>query len=292
LEILGLSWGKNRDTPNHVLRCQRWWQCRLPRSVNTIADDIKLDVPIDRLAGYAAFLQIPIEILQDEGLTETSEPYTTAIYRAREVTDALNLPLFAAFNNIFCKQFYINNPQSYIDSLFELVRGIYTVYAIPSASGTIARGCLMVHGCQNHLLRASAFMVLQDTEIHYDVIIYRWGNNLHVSYYSQDMFIFGRLLAVDPLRHFAISQRRPFALNLAGVADAIDGPDTIDILHVRVERVEQPKEAALWDRWTATCREVEKRPHILPADPEYGRLVALIRPSRQGAASANVKPSK
>jgi len=262
-----------------VLGCHRWWQCRLPKSVNTIAEDMRLDLPADRLASYAAFLNIPIELLQAEDLMDGSEAFTKAIFQAREVSDALNLPLFGAFSENFCQQYYRNNPTSYIKSLYKLVYGIYELQVYLPPSPEIWRGCIMVHDCQEHLLRASVFMVMLDTEIHYDAILYRWGNNLHISYYSLDMFIYGRLLGVDPLRHFAISQHRPFSLNLTGVSDLIVGPQSYGIVQTRVEQTEQPEAKVLPERWLLACHKVRTSPHILPSHPEYPRLLALVCPS-------------
>lgn len=279
--MLGLSWGKNLTADNHVVRSQRWSRCRLPRSVNTIAEDMKLDLPADRVASYAAFLNIPIDILQDTEITAGSDAFTQAMFRAREVTEALNLPLFAAFSPAFCKQFYHHNHPEYVAALYQQLRGVYSLSVFLPPSPEIYNGCVMIHINDGNLLRAAAYMIMQETEVEFEVIIYRWGNNLHVSYYSTDMFIFGRLLTVDPLRHFAISHRKPFSLNLNGVSDTVAGPQTYGFIFARAEQLEQSPETDLGEQWRRTCHAIRRQPLLLPRDPAYGRTLARLLPSTQ-----------
>jgi hypothetical protein len=285
--MLGLGWGKNRNAPNHVLRSQRWLQCRLPKSVNTIAEDMKLDLPVDRMASYAAFLNIPIEMLQDESAAAGSTAFTQAVITARAATDALNLPLFAAFSQEFCKHFYDNNQEGYTSSLFELMRGVYTLQVLLPPCPEIYTGCLLVHANQEHLLRALAFMIMERTEIQYELLIYRWGNNLHLSYYSLDMFILGHLLAVDPLRYFATSQRRPFTLHLTGVADTIAGPRTFGLVQAWAERLDQPADGDIWNQWRHACCDVGKCPRMLPGDAAYDQTLARVLAPEHGFSDFN-----
>jgi hypothetical protein len=291
LETLGLSWGKNLTAENHVLRCQRWSRCRLPRSVNTIAEDMRLDVPADRLPSYAVFLNIPIHILQDATVTAGSDAFTQAVVQARVKAEAMNLPLFTAFSPAFCKQFYHNNHPDYSAALFEQIRGLYSLKVFLPPSPEVYNSCVIVHSNQGNLLRALAFMVMHDIEVQFESIIYRWGNNLHISYYSMDMFIFGRLIAVDPLRYFTISHRKPFSLNLSGVSDAITGPQTFGFIFARGELLAQPPEPDLWEQWRRTCQSIRRQPLLLPEDAAYGRTLARLLPQHH-AGPGCISPRK
>uniref|UniRef100_I2Q3P8 Uncharacterized protein n=1 Tax=Desulfovibrio sp. U5L TaxID=596152 RepID=I2Q3P8_9BACT len=280
LEILGLSWGKRHAAARHVLRDGRWAECGLPKSVNTIAEDIRLGLPLGRLAGYAAFLNIPIGLLQDEAVPAHSAPFAQAVFAAREEAAALNLPFVKSFDKSFCRHLYACNPQTYINALFGLLRGVYALRAVFPPSREIHNGCALVHAAEDHCLRAEAFMPFRHTDIRFEATIFRWGGNLHLSYYSRDLYTFGRLLTEDPLRHFAVANRRPFHLALAGVADSLIESRTFDIVRCLAKRLDDGPETDLTDRYAAACREARLRPTVFPADPDHARLLDQVLAAR------------
>lgn len=279
LELFGLSWGKNIAAENHVLQSRRWTRCRLPRSVNTVAEDMKLDVPADRLASYAAFLHIPITVLQDAAVAADSDAFTETLFRAREVAQTLSLPLFTSFSQAFCKHFHHNNHREYITTLFERIRGIYFVQSMLSTAREIFNGSAIVHSIHETVIRATIFQVMHDAEIEFDAVIFCWGNNIHISYYSLDMFVFGRLVTVDPLRHFALSHGNPFSLNLSGISDTLVGSQTFGFVLARAELRDTAPQDELWEHWRHTCDAVRRRPLLLPKDADYGRALARLTAS-------------
>jgi len=276
LEILGLTWGKCHTTSHHVLQDERWLQCNLPKSVNTIAEDMKIGVPLARMASYAAFLNIPIELFQDDSISCHSVDFLRAVFAAREESAARNLPFLRSYNKLFFQHFYAYNNNAYITALFDLLRGVYATSTVFSPSNEIHNGCALIDTVEEHSLRAEAFMLFRDTEILYEATIFRWGSNLHISYYSQDMYIFGRLLAEDPLRHFALAHKNPFSLAMAGVADSLIGPQTFDLVHTRAERIDRSPGPDLRDGFAKACREVRKRPTVFPADPDHAHLLGQV----------------
>jgi hypothetical protein len=276
LEILGMTWGKNNATTNHVLRNDRWARCNLPKSVNTIREDMKLGLPADRMAGYASFLNIPMELLRDAGVTCGETAFVQAVSAAREASTALNLPLFTSYNDNFCRQYYAHNQRDYIASLFDLMRGLYTFQTVWPPSDEIHNGCALLHAAEDHFLRATIFMFLHATDIVYEAVLFRWGNNLHISYYSLDMYVLGRLLTMDPLRDFAVSHRKPFYLDFSGVSDAITGPKTFSIIHCRAEQIDRTPEPSLRARFEQACHKVRRRPAISPTDDNHARLLKRI----------------
>lgn len=282
--MLGLSWGKNLTAENHVLRSPRWIRCRLPRSVNTIAEDMKLDLPADRLTSYAAFLNIPVDMLQDAAVTAGSDVFGKALSKAREMTEAINLPLFSAFSQDFCKQYYHNNHQEYITPLFKQLYGLYSLHVYLPPYQEIHNGCAIVHLNQDNVLSARAFLCMMETDIQFDAIIFRWSNNIHISYYSTDMFIFGRLLAEDPSRQFAISRRKPFSLSLCGVSDTITGPQTHGFVFVRAERMDLPADGDLWEQWRRTCLTVRRQPLLSPRDATFAHALDRLLPPQYARA--------
>lgn len=281
LELFGLSWGKNIAAENHVLQSRRWARCRLPRSVNTIAEDLKRNVPEDRLAGYAAFLHLPINLLKDPDVTAGSDAFTQAVIRAREITKPLSLPLFTSFSQAFCKKFYHNNQPEYITTLFERIRGIYSVQSLLSTSHEIYNGGAIVHSMHETVIRATIFQVMYGTEIEFDAILFCWGSNIHISYYSMDMFIFGRLIASDPMRQCTLARRNPFSINLRGVSDTLAGAQSFGFVLARAELRDTAPQTELWEHWRRTCHAIRRQPLLLPKDAAYGR--ALTRLTASGA---------
>lgn len=285
LEILGWSWGKNSAAAGHVLQNARWEQCGLPKSVNTILDDIKLGLPVDRLAGYASFLNLPAELMQREDIGACSPAFLESVFSAREEATALHLPLFSAYDRKFCQRFYADNDLNYMEALFARLQGVHVVHITHPPSTEIRVGCVLVHAAEAHHLCASVLMRLRGVDVPHEAVIFRWGNNLHISFYSRDLFIFGRMLAEDPLRSFAASHRKPFRLHLSGISDATTGPGTFTIIRARSEQVVQAGGAALRDGWERVCRDVRARPVILPSDPDHATLLTAVagRESRRHA---------
>jgi len=277
-EVLGRTWGKNKTAANHVFQDERWSQCGLPKSINTVQEDIRLGIPLDRLAGYAAFLDISIDMLHDAAVSSHAPRFDEALFAAREVLASPDLPIFKYYAKQFRAHFQEFNNSMYVQSLFEVLRGVYHMETVFPPAREIHQSDILVHTAERYALRAECRLPFQGGDIRYDVVIYRWGSNLHISYHSRDMRMLGRLMAEDPLRHYALAHRRPFYLDLVGVGDALSGPRTCCCMRCRVERLEgddtDPRRA-----FDKACRQTRKRPVILPTDPDHAAHMArLSRP--------------
>lgn len=221
LQLLGMSWGKNPDTPNHVLKSDRWALCSLPRSVNTITEDIRQGIPSDRIAKYAKFFNIEPDILTDQAILPYSSQFKGAILNCNDAFDIINLACSFPFGPPFYRQILVFNTEEYVYRLFRLLHGVYSGCFKRSDSDVIHNTTLSIHTLEKNVIRFTRFFSISGIDVTFDGIIYRWQSNLHIIYHSHDMFILGHLMTADPLQHLVIANRNPFYIKLYGVSDSI-----------------------------------------------------------------------
>lgn len=276
-EVLGRTWGKNKTAASHVFQDERWSRCGLPKSINTVQEDIRRGIPLDRLAGYAAFLNITSDMLRDATVSSHAAQFNEAIFAAREAAASPDLQLWKYYAEPFRSHFQEFNNSMYVQSLFRILHGVYHMETFFPPAREIHQADVFVHTAERHALRAECRQPFQGEDIRYDMLIYRWGSNLHIAYHSQDMRMLGRLMTEDPLRHYALAHRRPFYLDLVGVGDALSGPHTCCSMRCRVERLEDgdedPRRA-----FDQACRRTREHPVILPTDPGHAARMARLSP--------------
>ena len=254
LELLGRTWGKTIQAESHVFQDGRWARCGLPKSVNTVAEDMRCGLPSDRLAGYAAYLGIPIELLADEERASNDETLVAAIFAAREELDVPQHPVWMLFGGAFHKQYFADNTEVYLASLSRVLQGVYSLSCVfPPAEG-VHRGCCLVSGIEGHALTARGMLLHRGEELSFVAGIFRWGSNLHVAYHFRDARMIGRMMAEDPLRHFALSHRKPYRQDCIGVGDALAPPETCAFIRCRAERLEAAGSGDVEKQYRQACR--------------------------------------
>ncbi|WP_300159086.1 hypothetical protein [Solidesulfovibrio sp.] len=259
LELLGRTWGKTTQAESHVFQDGRWARCGLPKSVNTVAEDMRCGIPSDRLAGYAAYLGIPIELLADEALGSNDETLVAALFAAREELDAPQHPIWTMFGAAFHRQYFADNTEVYLASLFRVLAGVYSLSCVFLPNEEAHCGCCLVSGIEGHALAAKGVLFHGNEELPFVAGIFRWGSNLHVAYHFRDARMLGRMMAEDPLRHFALAHRKPFRLDCMGVGDALAAPETCAFVRCRAERLEPAKPGDPEGQFRQACLTLRQR---------------------------------
>jgi hypothetical protein len=278
LEFLGKSWGRNRDADNHVLRWSRWERCGLPRSVNTLRDDMQRGIPLDRLSNYAECFGMNVSLLTDSSLTVDDPTFVTALHRAKRSVIREGEPPFLLFGPEVQERYLYYNSPDYLQELHALLGGPHIVhYASEQMPGAILICTLLIEGVGEHRLYGRSRFVFQGVEIQVVVSVFRWHNNVHAFYHSDDYLEFGHHIMVDPVRHQIVRLRDPLFVHTHGITD--DGMAENRPVHFRgrieswpLQEGESPEQG-----WERANEHMRKQPIILENDQEYKAMMAGLR---------------
>jgi len=273
LRILGKTWRKNTKDPDHVLNWKAWIALGLPRSATTIDADIRLGVPLERLAAYAQCLGLP---QRHFGSPQTDIRALLALSgQTRAAWDHAPTPDFGA---VFQDEYRAYNAPHYIDRLFALIGGVYRVHYGLSHSNHIHNCAFWLHTQEEHRILGRGFFVIFGLENRFTSITYRWHNNLHTHYLCDNHKEFGHIILPDPLRHNLIARRAPFWLSGNGVTDsglADNAPTTVALRMEKRPAAEQAACEALWER---ECAAVRKRPSTSRDEADFAVLHDVLAP--------------
>jgi hypothetical protein len=276
LELLGKSYGKNVEAENHVLRWVRWTESGLPKSTVTIGEDMRRGVPADRLAGYAKCLGLPVALFADPNISVDHPEFVRLVGEAKESLVQLSLPVRFGFSREFHLKLLEYNRPDYIAQLYGLLRGVYRISYKTTDLDHIGKCVFFIHARQDNILKAKGLFVFHGLDMPVFCTIYRWHNNIHFIYHSGDMLELGQWITIDPLRHQLVSRRLPFVLRGRGVTDnglAYNTPISFScVMEKFPENMDGDEEAV----WAEQCVVLRKRPHIVPSDSEYIKLLARI----------------
>jgi len=271
LKLLGKTWRKDTDNPNHVRHWSTWTDCGLPGSTNTIDADMRLGVPEKRLAAYSLCLGITPEELC------SPKAGMARLMKASSVR-AGEQPLFLPGG---CADSHFGNwlefnRATYIKRLFELMGGVWRMDYLLHGVKPIHQCILWIHGSEAHRLLMRGLFIMFGNENAIDAHIFRWHNNLHTHYLCDNGLELGYTLTVDPLRHNIVSKRSPLWLRGTGMTDrglTDNQPITFMFRETRLPVPEGMTEEAFWQQ---ECEGLRRRPFIAPDDPEHARVRAQI----------------
>lgn len=264
LKILGKNWRKNSEDPEHVLNWETWTAQGLPRSTTTIDADIRQGVPEERLAAYARCLGL------SPGALLAPETDLAALLGAARRGRASTEPAVAlGFGPAFQDEYPAFNSPAYLEKLFALLGGVYRVhYTLPIAD-FVNRCVFWVHRVADGCLSARGLFMRFGLDNPFQATIFRWHNNLHVSYLCDNKKELGHFLIVDPLRHNLVARRDPFWLKGQGVTDSGLADNMPVSFAFRMQKLLTPDEGGLGGLWDRECADLRRRPSILPGDAEY-----------------------
>ncbi|MEF3696016.1 hypothetical protein [Desulfolutivibrio sp.] len=267
LRILGKNWRKNTNDPEHVLNWEAWTALNLPRSSTTIDTDIRLGVPEERLAAYAQCLGVsPKTLLSPE--TDLAAVLGAARLGRTSAEPAVAL----GFGPVFRDEYPAFNSPHYLDKLFVLLGGVYRAHYVLPIADFVNRCAFWVHGIADGCLAARGLFMRFGLDNPFQATIFRWHNNLHVSYLCDNNKELGHFLLVDPLRHNLVARRNPFWLKGQGITDSGLADNMPVSFAFCMQKLPTPDEGDLGELWDRECADLRRRPGILPGDAEHASL--------------------
>jgi hypothetical protein len=271
LKLSGLSWGAKVGS-NHISRSRRWAECGLPKSVNTVLDDIRSGVPLERIDRYAAFFHASAELFLDESIHAESPDFSGQILKSLYRYRCSN-PLAPRFTDAsLLELFTTQNGEQELFELQETVTGLYRLYFLESGASGIRLGAAIIGEQCDFGLFTSGCLSHDGVRLDFEGRLFCWKNFLHVRYCSIDFSLLGYMMTPDPRQTILIKNRSPFYMifhTLSGDLMQAPEPKRRRICAVRHEKAEGK---ALEDGYEKLLNEMTAKPVLSPDDP-YLELV-------------------
>lgn len=278
LKLSGLSWGAKVGS-NHISRSRRWAECGLPKSVNTVLEDIRSGVPLERIDRYANFFNASAELFLDESITPESPDFSGQILRSLYKYRCSN-PLAPRFNDASLLELFTQqNGEQELLELQEVVTGLYRLYFLESGASGIRVGAAVIGEQCDFGLYTTGSMTQDGVRVDYEGRMFRWRNFLHVRYYSTDFSVLGYMMTPDPQQSILIKRRSPFFMVFHTLSsDLMMNPEP-KRQRICAVRVEQGDEQSLEHAYEEQLRELSTQSILSPKDP-YLELVLSKLPQR------------
>lgn len=271
LKLLGKTWRKNLDSPNHVLNWSTWTDCGLPSSANTIDCDMRQGVPDKRIATYALCLGLTPEELCS---AKADMPKLLHSPSGRSQEQPVFMP--SAYVDRHSTNWLEYNRPTYIRRMFELMGGVYRMYYVIQDVDAVYRCPLWIYGAEAHRMLLRGMFIMFGKENRFEANIFRWHNNLHTHFLCENGLELGYAMTVDPLRHNIVRQRSPFWLHGTGMTDRGLVDNRPVTLVFRKEMLPCPESMTEETLWQEECEKTRRKSCIEPDEPDYDRLRAEV----------------
>ena len=271
LKLLGKTWRKDVDSPNHVHNWSTWTDCGLPRSSNTIDKDIREGVPEKRITAYALCLGLTPEDLCSNKIDMTRQLSTLKV-RGQE--QPLFLP--SGYTERHFDNWLEFNRPTYIQRMFTLMGGVYRMHYILQGIDEVYQCALWIYGAETHRMLMRGMFIMFDNENIFEANIFRWHNNLHTHFLCENCLELGYTMTIDPLRHNIVNQRSPFWLRGTGMTDRGLSNNYPITFVFREEQIPCPEGMSEEEHWQRECKAIRQRNSIAPGEPEYRHIRDLI----------------
>lgn len=276
LKLCGLTWGSRKTLPNHILNTQRWLQLGLPKSSNTLVVDITNGIPSDRLTRYATFFDVDPRLFIDEDTKTFSKEFECAILQnKRKLTMNTSFPVLDA-NKMFFHSLHDQNSPEKVFRLFESISGVYFAYLKELHSDIIAKCCIHVHGYEDSFIVADGFLKYLNIDISFSCMIFKWSTFLHINYYTHNLSVAGYMLTNDPACSLYSLHKKPFTLDLYGLAGSITSSSVPDRFHGFAEKQDIPENRSQAAYYLDLCDSVSRNPLLDASAPDYERVLHKI----------------
>ncbi len=285
LQLSGLCWGKNGVQPNHVCHNSRWKECNLPRSTNTILEDIHTGIPVDRLNDYASFFNVSPRLFSEVGMEEYSSEFSCEILKNKYIIHSS----ITEHNNIVDPIYHYavasNNEISYINRLFNCLNGVYDIYIKQLQYDYVQRCIIFIDTMEKSCLRFNGKMWYDSIGLTLTGAILRWSTFLHITYYTADCHVLGYMLTPDPLQSLLIEGRDPLCLDLFGLAGSLTSPLIPDRYYGFARQRPRQDAEHMGAAYAQACHDLAVQPVIRDSDPAYAELLERIE--KVGQAVSN-----
>uniref|UniRef100_I2Q3L3 Uncharacterized protein n=1 Tax=Desulfovibrio sp. U5L TaxID=596152 RepID=I2Q3L3_9BACT len=289
LKLSGLAWGARRG-PNHILESGRWEECGLPRSINTVIEDIRSGMPVTRLDRYAVFFQVPADLFLNEATSPHAPEFSCEILKRKHHSQLPSPPALGLRDALALERRRERNALGRNFGLSRMLAGAYRLFYKNDAAEVLCNGAALVGGQAREGVGVAAVMVFEAVAIELSGIVFQWHNHLHVQYQSLDRQVLGYLMAPDPMQSIVLRQRQPFCLRLYGLAGSLGlslEPDRFEVVAVRRETSGNREAEEIYGD---LCDLIRREPALAPGHPDWAAGRALFgqagsRPER-GAGAA------
>jgi hypothetical protein len=277
LKLLGLSWS-TRVEAEQLTSDGHWRQCRLPRSVNTVLEDIRCGMAAERLERYAQFFKVSAGLFLDEAIGAYAPEFSCQILKSRHdarVVSPFDFGRGVASLELLNRQ----NDAVNLNDLLGLLGGCYDLVVRTAPSDSWLLGATVIGEPADGALQTVGMLAVPDAPVDFHGRIFRWHNYLHVHYASSDNQLLGYMMTPDPLQSVLVRHRRPFFMRLNALSGNLVPAAQPDISIIYALRRSEPA-AAFEDLRQAAI----ERPLLEPGHPRYEAVMGLL--ARAEAASA------
>ncbi len=282
LKLLGLSWS-TRVEAERLTSDGQWRQCRLPRSVNTVLEDIRCGMAAERLERYAQFFKVPAALFLDEAIGAYAPEFSCQILKSRH--DARVVSPFDCGRGVTNLELLNRqNDEVNLNDLLGLLGGCYDLVVRTAPSDNWLLGVTVIGEPADGALQTVGVLAVPDAPVDFHGRVFRWHNYLHVHYASTDNQLIGYMMTPDPLQSVLVRHRRPFFMKLNALSGNLVPSAQPDISIVYALRRTEPAAAFEDLRQAAT-----ERPFLEPGHPRYEAVMEMLAraeaaPTESGAA--------
>lgn len=277
LKLSGLTWGNNTRLENHVLNNKRWLQFHLPKSANTLVEDIKHGIPQDRLVSYAKFFGVDPRYFVDDAVVPHSKEFECEILQQKyKLMDDLTFPVLETAKK-FCDTFHEQNGKMKNSRLFSYLDGVYIVYLKEFRSDLVIKCAVRIYTHDGVFLLADGYLNYHDIDTFLYAVIFKWSTFLHINYYTKNCSVIGYMIAQDPTCSASSLYKTPLTLDVYGIAGSFSSPDIPDRFHGYAEKQRIPEDVRLLDFYHALCKEVSREPSLDKTSRDYKKIFERIQ---------------
>ncbi|HML54849.1 MAG TPA: hypothetical protein PKC79_12200 [Solidesulfovibrio magneticus] len=284
LKLLGLSWS-TRVEAERLTSDGRWRQCRLPRSVNTVLEDIRCGMAVERLERYAQFFKVSAGLFLDEAIGAYAPEFSCQILKSRHdarVVSPFDFGRGVASLELLNRQ----NDAVNLNNLLGLLGGCYDLAVRTAPSDVWLFGAAVIGEPADDALQTVGVLAVPDAPVDFHGRVFRWHNYLHVHYASTDNQLIGYMMTHDPLQSVLVRHRRPFFMRLNALAGNLVPAAQPDISIIYALRRSEPAAAFEELRQAAI-----QRPILEPGHPRYGVIMEMLARSEDGQAESGAAGS-
>lgn len=284
LKLLGLSWS-TRDEAQRLTSDGHWQQCRLPRSVNTVLEDIRCGMAAERLERYAQFFKAPAELFLDEAVGAYSPDFSCQILKSRHDARAVS-PLDYGRGAASLELLNRQNDAVYLNDLLGLLGGCYDLAVRTAPSDVWLFGSASIGEPADGALQATGVLAVPNAAVDFYARIFRWHNYLHVHYASTDNQLLGYMMTPDPLQSVLVRHRRPFFMKFNTLSGNLVPAAQPDLSILYALRREEPQAAFETLRQAAI-----DRPVLEPGHPRHEAILEMLARAEDGPVESGAADS-
>jgi hypothetical protein len=284
LKLSGLSWG-TRGEAEQFTRSRRWLDCGLPRSINTVLEDIRSGMAAERLDRYAGYFKVAAQVFLDTSVGAYSPDFSCQILKGRHDSRAVS-PFELGRGAVSLELLNRQNDARYLNDLQGVLGGLYDMIVRTEPAASWLLGAAIIGDAAEDGLQAVGVLALPDAHVDFVGRIFRWHNYLHVHYASTDNQLLGYMMTPDPLQSIVVRHRRPFFMKLAALAGNLVPAAQPDRSTIYVLRREQGGLDYNDLRQEAICR-----PYLGPDHPRYVAIMDMLSRDAASLAEAGGLPA-